>query len=131
MFNWGTAAKTNTFAVTSDIGLGCWDVSNLYTTGNVALTILSGDANLDGKVDINDLTKVLTNYNQTGESWSLGDFNNDGKVDINDLTIVLANYNTSVGSFAGGINPVPEPGTLALLVAGLAGLLACAWRNRK
>ena len=27
--------------------------------------------------------------------------------------------------------PVPEPGTLALLAAGLAGLLAYAWRKRK
>ena len=25
----------------------------------------------------------------------------------------------------------PEPGTLALLAAGLVGLLACAWRKRK
>ena len=27
---------------------------------------LPGDANLDGKVDINDLTIVLANYGQTG-----------------------------------------------------------------
>jgi hypothetical protein len=30
-----------------------------------------------------------------------------------------------------GITVVPEPGTLALLAAGLAGLLACTWRKRK
>ena len=59
---------------------------------------LPGDANLDGKVDINDLTVVLAHYNQTGMTWSQGDFTGDGKVDINDLTIVLANYNTSDGS---------------------------------
>ncbi len=28
-------------------------------------------------------------------------------------------------------NPVPEPGTLALLAAGLAGLLCYAWRKRR
>ena len=60
-----------------------------------------------------------------------GDFNNDTKVDINDLTIVLSNYGQSVGWAAGGISAVPEPGTLALLAAGLAGLLACAWRKWK
>ena len=59
---------------------------------------LPGDANLDGKVDINDLTIVLASYNQTRMSWNTGDFNNDGKVDINDLTIVLTHYNQSYGS---------------------------------
>ena len=35
------------------------------TEGFVLPPILPGDANLDGKVDINDLTIVLTNYNQS------------------------------------------------------------------
>jgi hypothetical protein len=63
---------------------------------------LSGDANLDGKVDVNDLTVVLTNYGQTsGITWAKGDFNNDDKVDVNDLTIVLTHYNQTSG--AGGL----------------------------
>ena len=33
---------------------------------------LMGDANLDGKVDINDLTIVLAHYGQTGMTWSHG-----------------------------------------------------------
>ncbi len=33
-----------------------------------------GDANGDGRVDVNDLTIVLTNYGQTGMLWSQGDF---------------------------------------------------------
>ena len=56
-----------------------------------------GDANGDGKVDINDLTIVLTNYDKsTGMTWATGDFNGDGKVDINDLSIVLTNYDKTV-----------------------------------
>ena len=33
---------------------------------------LPGDANLDGTVDINDLTIVLAHYGQTGMTWSAG-----------------------------------------------------------
>jgi hypothetical protein len=93
-------------------------------------TPIPGDANGDGKVDINDLTIVLAHYGQTGMSWSQGEFTGDGTVDINDLTIVLANYGTSAGA-SGGVKAVPEPCTPALLVAGLVCLLACAWRRRK
>ena len=83
-----------------------------------------GDANGDNKVDINDLTIVLTNYNKSGMPWFAGDFNADGKVDINDLTIVLSNYNHTYGSSAAGLAAVPEPGSLLLLMLAAAGLLA-------
>ena len=59
--------------------------------------IVSGDANQDGKVDINDLTIVLSNYDETAMAWTTGDFNSDGKVDIDDLTIILANYDKTAG----------------------------------
>ena len=39
----------------------------LDANGGGVETVLPGDANLDGKVDINDLTIVLAHYNQTGE----------------------------------------------------------------
>ena len=59
-----------------------------------------GDANGDGKVDINDLTIVLSNYGRTGMKWTQGCMDGDpaGAVDINDLTIVLSNYGKVYGS---------------------------------
>ena len=92
---------------------------------------LPGDANVDGKVDINDLSRVLTNYDQStgANGWKLGDFNNDGKVDINDLSVVLTNYDRSVGAAAPAISAVPEPSSALLLLAGLAALLALLRRN--
>jgi hypothetical protein len=88
-------------------------------------TLLPGDANGDDAVDINDLTIVLANYNQSG-NWGFGNFNGDNKVDINDLTIVLAHYNQSLGASA-----VPEPSCLALVSVGAIGWLACAWRRKR
>ena len=71
-----------------------------YTTSIYSDQIggLLGDANLDGKVDINDLTIVLAHYNQTGMTWTDGEFTGSGTVDINDLTIVLANYGQTLAA---------------------------------
>ena len=94
---------------------------------HVLLLTVPGDANFDGKVDINDLTIVLAHYGQTGATWAQGEFTGDGTVDINDLTIVLAHYNDTAGSSgAGSPAAVPEPGALALLAAALAGVAALA-----
>ncbi len=92
--------------------------------------VLPGDANLDGKVDINDLTIVLAHYDQRG-AWTQGEFTGSGAVDINDLTIVLANYNATASSATAGPIAVPEPCSVAPLAAGLVGLLAYAWRKWK
>jgi hypothetical protein len=103
-----------------------------WISGDTALdvsitSLVPGDANEDGRVDINDLTIVLAHYNQTGMVWTQGEFTGDGTVDINDLTIVLANYGTSSGA---GIAAVPEPSCVVLLSIGLITLLGCAWRRR-
>ena len=100
-------------------------VSALYA----AAPTMPGDANMDGTVDINDLTVVLANYSQSGMNWTTGDFTGSGTVDINDLTIVLANYNQSAS--AAGLAAVPEPSSLLLTTAALIGLLACRGRRRK
>ena len=115
-------------ALSFTYGGGVVEAGSLQTT-------IPGDANGDGRVDINDLTIVLSNYGRTaGASWSTGDFNGDGRVDINDLTIVLSSYGATVGSSAGATAPAPEPSALVLLLAGaacLGALARCGWPKSK
>ena len=82
--------------------------------GTNAVTVmptLPGDANLDGRMDINDLTITLSNFGQTGMTWSQGNFTYDGRIDINDLTIVLTNFDRSSAAppSVAGFASVPEP----------------------
>jgi probable HAF family extracellular repeat protein len=100
------------------------------TNGFLLEQAIAGDANLDGTVDINDLTIVLANYGQTGMTWSQGEFTGDGTVDVNDLTIVLAHFGQSLGSPPAAMAAVPEPASLLLAAAGTLGLLVCAGRRR-
>ena len=100
------------------------------TQGFLFSPALPGDANLDGRVDVNDLTVVLTNFGKSGTTWATGDFVGDGKVDINDLTIVLANFGRTFGATSGGnVSAVPEPSSLVLVVAVAVSLFACSRRR--
>ena len=94
---------------TGDIVGGMTNAYNVSDAFFLTNPLLPGDANGDGKVDINDLTIVLSHFGQTGQVWSTGDFTGDGKVDINDLTIVLSHFGETEGAAAGNVSAVPEP----------------------
>jgi ABC-type amino acid transport substrate-binding protein len=68
-------------------------------------------------------------------TWALADFNYDGEVDGADVDIWKLMVGSSLAPPPGGMglsaSIVPEPGTLALLVTGLLGLLCYAWRRRR
>ena len=77
-----------------------------------------GDANRDGLADQVDAVIVAGNWQRTdgAATWADGDFNHDGMVNDIDATILAANW--ALGTSA----PVPESGTITLLLCGLAGL---------
>src|SRR5207302_5760361 len=81
----------------------------LGTTQVIVRPVLTGDANLDGKVNFFDLTQILGyKYNAGGNNaaYTDGDLDYNGKVNFFDIvTLLSANYNTGqkyLGADAGG-----------------------------
>jgi len=126
--DWSTFGAENMFNVATEDTLdGVQDFSSLRAWLNA---ITPGDADLDGDVDLDDLTILGTFFGGSG-TWTNGDFDATGQVDLDDLTILGTffgtNTNTSL-SFdealaASGLADVPEPGSLAALALGAGGLL--------
>ena len=51
----------------------------------------AGDANLDGKLNIDDYTRIDSGVGAHTTGWSNGDFNYDGKINIDDYVIIDGN----------------------------------------
>jgi hypothetical protein len=94
----------------------------------------TGDANLDGVVNDDDVTIVGAVYapGVANASWANGDFDYNGFVDDDDVTLLGALYDPSAAPAAApvAVSAVPEPSTLALFSV-LAGalLLRRRWRR--
>ena len=91
-YSGGTWSPFATSDLTYDGTFASFTVTSFGTYAVTGVAVMPGDANRDGRVDINDLTVVLSDWGRTGATWTQGDFNGDGKVDLNDLSIVVSNY---------------------------------------
>ena len=87
------------------------DIDNLAIDWDFKGTVVVGDTDTDGDVDITDLNNVRNNFSGTG----LGDTDGDNDVDITDLNNVRNNFGAGPGA-----NAVPEPGSMALAAIGLS-----------
>jgi len=83
-------------------------------------SVLPGDANLDGFVDVADFNLWNENKFTDDASWGQGDFNDDGIVDVSDFNLWNSNKFTSAG-WNDEPTVVPEPGGwLLALIAMIA-----------
>jgi uncharacterized protein YjbI with pentapeptide repeats len=114
LFNWTGVTPTGAFTISSPYA---WDVSQLYTTGEVTLTgaegSIPGDFTGDGVVDAADLADWKGDFGVNGASDADGDSDSDG-------ADFLA-WQRHLGQGSPGVAPstaVPEPASFALLVIG-------------
>jgi autotransporter-associated beta strand protein len=128
---WDIGQFTDSTAAATGLTLGCVDNTRLKQV--TIMATYPGDFNLDGVVDNLDRSIWFANA-LTGTTWQQGDANYDGVVNGLDRDLLFANLGlppVEGTSHAAGASSVPEPGTLALLAAGLLGLLVYGWRKRR
>ncbi|MGN6369463.1 MAG: S8 family serine peptidase [Phycisphaerae bacterium] len=112
-------------------------VSTSDTYGLAFNAMMLGDANLDGHVDLSDLSTVLNHVGAQTSLWTDGNFDGAASVDLSDLSDVVNNFGRVSGNvamtspattaaatlFASPSAAAPEPASLAIL-AGAIPLLA-------
>jgi hypothetical protein len=75
-----------------------------YSNMATAPAVLLGDANLDGHVDLTDLSAVLNNFGTATSNWTNGNFDGAATVDLTDLSDVLNNFGAS-SAVSGVVTP--------------------------
>jgi uncharacterized protein YjbI with pentapeptide repeats len=122
------------YARNGDLPLGPYDEFHAFPVDANSVLVAytrTGDANLDGVVDDADVTVVSAEYapGVPKPHWALGDFDYNGFVDDADVTLLGVFYDpaadpipTPIGA-ANSVAAVPEPRTIALLLAGLLAIL--------
>jgi hypothetical protein len=97
-------------------GVGGVNLADLEYHVEDIIGSLMGDTDVDGDVDLSDLSALASYYgNSLPQSWGHGDFDCDEDVDLNDLSTLAANYSGGQAAAFAAFSElqVPEPGLLA------------------
>ena len=114
-------------AITHVLSAGTSDFKLIRDALGTAL--LSGDANIDGNVNLADFNTLAANFGQSVDRWSRADFDFNGLVNLADFNLLAANFGLSAGAsgptpddWAGLGAAVPEPGNATLMALGAVAL---------
>jgi hypothetical protein len=121
-----------------------WAGQTVTGTDTLVMYTYGGDANLDGKINIDDYGHIDTSIGIGLKGWFNGDFNYDGVINIDDYGIIDVNIGIQgpaffTGSGVGGgdalglsgVTAVPEPASIGLLGVALATLAGGRRRRRR
>jgi hypothetical protein len=101
-----------------------WNGATVGSGSTLVMYTYGGDANLDGKINVDDYTRIDFNVPLGSHGWFNGDFNYDGKINVDDYTIIDFNVGIQgppLGGFAEpAFSAVPEPASLCLLLPAIA-----------
>ena len=109
----------------SGTALGLFDGSSPAALDVLVRYTYIGDANLDGKVDVSDYSRIDNGFVQHLTGWYNGDFNYDGVVNGSDYTLIDNAFNSQGAVLTAEIGApvavalntvaVPEPASVAML----------------
>jgi hypothetical protein len=102
-----------------------WNGQTVDATSVLVKYTYGGDANLDGRINVDDYTRLDFNVALGASGWYNGDFNYDGKINVDDYTVIDFNLPIQGAQFSNvempGLSAVPEPTTFApILLMALA-----------
>src|SRR5262249_29105707 len=106
-----------------------WAGQTVSGSETLVMYTYGGDANLDGKINVDDYGRIDSSAPLGISGWFNGDFNYDGKINVDDYGIIDFNVGIQGAPFpsgssvgASGLSSVPEPASPMLLLIGCSGL---------
>jgi hypothetical protein len=126
-----TAQQVKSLATASDTAV--WGGQTVTGSDALVMYTYGGDANLDGRITVDDYGRIDFNVGLGTAGWYNGDFNYDGKITVDDYGIIDFNvgiqgapFPTGSASKLSGASAVPEPAGLTVLM-----LSVCAGIRRR
>ena len=131
----GVASAQQVKGLSASTDTAVWAGQTVSGADTLAMYTYGGDANLDGKINVDDYGRIDLNIHLETKGWYNGDFNYDGKINVDDYGIIDFNVGIQGAPFPtaaslGGASAVPEP-AVGALVFSLASSIPGLRRGRR